>query len=91
MQQINTYCFTFAAKVEFSQQISSIIQKEFSMELANWEKDVHEIEERLHQALKWLHMLRYAIISALYNKKEVQVCNGNPCHSCYFQLHSFQL
>lgn len=60
------------AKVEFSQRIASIIQNEFSTELTNRERDVYEIEERLHQALKWLHMLRYAIVSAFYNKKEVQ-------------------
>jgi hypothetical protein len=91
MQQIHTYFFALAAKVEFSQRIASIIQNEFSTELTNRERDVYEIEERLHQALKWLHMLRYAIVSAFYNKKEVQVCNGNPSGPCYFQLHSYHL
>ena len=91
MQQIKTYCFVFAAKVEFSQRILSIIQKEFSTEFTNREKDVLEIEDRLHQALKWLHTLRYVVVSAFYNKKEVQVCNGNPHCTSYFRLHSYQL
>jgi len=90
VQQIKTYCFVFLAKVEFSQRISSIIQKEFSTELTNREKDVLEVEDRLHQALKWLHTLRYVIVSALYNKKEVQVCNGNPHCTSYFRLHFYQ-
>jgi hypothetical protein len=81
----------FAAKVEFSQRISSIIQKEFSTELTSREKDMHDIEDRLHQALKWLHMLRYAIVSSFYNKKEVQVCNGNPFGPFCFQFHLYQL
>ena len=76
--------------MEFSQRISSIIQKECSTELTNREKDVFEIEDRLHQALKWLHTLRYVIVSAFYNKKEVQVCNGNPHCTSYFRLHSYQ-
>jgi len=90
VQQIKTYCFAFAAKVEFSHRISSIIQKEFSTELTSREKDVLEIEDRLHQALKWLHTVRYVIVSAFYNKKEVQVSNGNPHCTCYFRLHSYQ-
>lgn len=60
------------AKAEFSQRISAIIQKEFSTELANREKDVHEIQERLHQAQNTLHVLRHAIVSAFYNKRQVQ-------------------
>jgi hypothetical protein len=68
-------CFAFPAKAEFSHRISAIIQKEFSSELASRDKDVHEIQERLHQAQKLMHVLRYVIVSAFYNKKQVQVCN----------------
>jgi hypothetical protein len=69
--------FLIVAKAEFSQRISAIIQKEFSTELSDREKDVHEIQERLHQAQKTLHILRYIIVSACYNKKQVQVSNGS--------------
>lgn len=65
--------FLFPAKAEFSQRISSIIQKEFSSEIASREKDIHEIQERLHQAQKLLHMLRYVIVTTFYNKKQIQV------------------
>jgi hypothetical protein len=70
-------CVVFIAKAEFSQRISAIIQKEFSTELASREKDVHEIQGRLHQAQKMLHVLRQAIVSVFYNKRQVQVCNGS--------------
>jgi hypothetical protein len=70
-------CSVFIAKTEFSQRISAIIQKEFSTELASREKDVYEIQERLHQAQKALHILRHAVVYAFYNKRSVQVCNGS--------------
>ncbi|XP_069692593.1 uncharacterized protein D12 isoform X2 [Periplaneta americana] len=59
------------AKAEFSQRVSAIIQKEFGAELASRERDAHEIQERLHQAQKTLHMLRYVVVSTFYNKKQV--------------------
>jgi hypothetical protein len=77
-------CPVFVAKAEFSQRISAIIEKEFSTELANREEDIHEIQKRLHQAQKTLHLLRYAIVSAFYNKKQVQVCNVSLFPSSLF-------
>ncbi|EZA53024.1 YEATS domain-containing protein [Ooceraea biroi] len=56
-----------------ARKITAIVEKEFSLEIDLKEKEVLEIQERLHQALKIFHLLRYAIISNFYNHKQCQV------------------
>ncbi|KAJ9586306.1 hypothetical protein L9F63_020014 [Diploptera punctata] len=59
------------AKVEFSQRVCNIIQREFGSELAKREKEILELQERLQQAQKTLHMLRYVAVASFYDKKQV--------------------
>lgn len=49
------------------------MEKEFSQEIDLKEKEILQIQERLHKALKIFHLLRYVIISNFYNHKHCQV------------------
>ncbi|CAL7933458.1 unnamed protein product [Xylocopa violacea] len=55
-----------------AKKITAIIEKEFSQEIDAKEKEVLEIQERLHKASKVLHLLRYVIVADFYNRKQCQ-------------------
>ncbi|PSN53604.1 YEATS domain-containing protein 2, partial [Blattella germanica] len=57
-------------RAEVSQRVYGIISREFGAELAKREKEVLEIQDRLQEAHKSLHALRFAVVSAFYNKKQ---------------------
>ncbi|XP_015111000.1 YEATS domain-containing protein 2 [Diachasma alloeum] len=63
------------ARTNTSLKITSIIDREFSLEIDAKEKEILEIQEKLDKALKTLHFLRYVIISDFYNRKQ---CLSNP-------------
>lgn len=60
------------ARTSTARKITSIIEREFSEEINAKEKEVLEIQERLHRASKILHLLRYVIVSDFYNRKQCQ-------------------
>ncbi|KAI4499386.1 hypothetical protein M0802_005646 [Mischocyttarus mexicanus] len=53
-------------------KIIEIIEKEFTQEIDTKRNEVLQIQERLHKALKTLHLLRYVIITDFYNRKQCQ-------------------
>ncbi|XP_014607617.1 PREDICTED: uncharacterized protein LOC106788669 isoform X1 [Polistes canadensis] len=55
-----------------ARKITEIIEKEFSQEIDTKQNEVLQIQERLHKALKTLHLLRYVIITDFYNRKQCQ-------------------
>ncbi|XP_046813296.1 uncharacterized protein LOC124421759 [Vespa crabro] len=55
-----------------ARKITAIIEKEFSQEIDAKRNEVLQIQERLHKALKTLHLLRYVIITDFYNRKQCQ-------------------
>ncbi|KYN43498.1 YEATS domain-containing protein 2 [Trachymyrmex septentrionalis] len=56
-----------------AKKITAIIEKEFSLEIDLKEKEILQIQERLHKALKIFHLLRYIIITNFYNRKQCQI------------------
>nr|XP_033336602.1 YEATS domain-containing protein 2 [Megalopta genalis]XP_033336603.1 YEATS domain-containing protein 2 [Megalopta genalis]XP_033336604.1 YEATS domain-containing protein 2 [Megalopta genalis]XP_033336605.1 YEATS domain-containing protein 2 [Megalopta genalis]XP_033336606.1 YEATS domain-containing protein 2 [Megalopta genalis] len=60
------------ARSNTAKKITAIIEKEFSLEINTKEKEVLEIQERLHRASKALHFLRYVIVADFYNRKQCQ-------------------
>ncbi|KZC05694.1 YEATS domain-containing protein 2 [Dufourea novaeangliae] len=58
------------ARSNTAKKITAIIEKEFSQEINAKEKEVLEIQERLHRASKALHFLRYVIVADFYNRKQ---------------------
>lgn len=48
------------------------MDREFSKEIEAKEKEILEVQERLHKALKIFHLLRYVIITNFYNRKQCQ-------------------
>ncbi|XP_017875538.1 uncharacterized protein LOC108622273 [Ceratina calcarata] len=60
------------ARTSTARKITSIIEREFSEEINAKEKEVLEIQERLHRASKIIHLLRYVIVSDFYNRKQCQ-------------------
>ncbi|XP_024945386.1 uncharacterized protein LOC107272294 isoform X2 [Cephus cinctus] len=61
------------ARANTARKITDIVEKEFSKEIDTKEKEVLQIQNRLHKALKTLHLLRYVIITDFYNRKQCQV------------------
>lgn len=55
-----------------ARKITAIIEKEFSQEIDTKKNEVLQIQEKLHKALKTLHLLRYVIITDFYNRKQCQ-------------------
>lgn len=49
------------------------MEKEFAREIDSKEKEILQIQERLHKALKSFHLLRYVIITNFYNRKQCQI------------------
>ncbi|XP_076625654.1 YEATS domain containing 2 homolog D12 [Colletes latitarsis] len=60
------------ARSNTAKKITTIIEREFSQEINTKEKEVLEIQERLHRASKALHLLRYVIVADFYNRKQCQ-------------------
>ncbi|CAK9801294.1 YEATS domain-containing protein 2 [Anthophora plagiata] len=60
------------ARSSTARKITAIIEREFSQEINTKEKEVLEIQERLHRASKILHLLRYVIVADFYNRKQCQ-------------------
>ncbi|KAG7200954.1 hypothetical protein KM043_003314 [Ampulex compressa] len=60
------------ARSNTARKITAIVEKEFSQEIKAKEKEILDIQERLHRALKTLHLLRYVIITDFYNRKQCQ-------------------
>lgn len=49
------------------------MEKEFAREIDLKEKEIFQIQETLHKALKSFHLLRYVIITNFYNRKQCQI------------------
>lgn len=49
------------------------MEKEFAREIESKEKEIFQIQETLHKALKNFHFLRYVIITNFYNRKQCQI------------------
>lgn len=49
------------------------MEKEFAREIDLKEKEIFQIQETLHKALKNFHLLRYVIITNFYNRKQCQI------------------
>lgn len=60
------------ARANTANKITAIIEKEFTKEIDEKEKEVLEIQNRLHKALKTLHLLRYVVVTDFYNRKQCQ-------------------
>ncbi|XP_070165829.1 uncharacterized protein D12 [Polyergus mexicanus] len=56
-----------------ARKITAIVEKEFAREIDSKEKEILQIQERLHKALKSFHLLRYVIITNFYNRKQCQI------------------
>ncbi|KAK9300376.1 hypothetical protein QLX08_006917 [Tetragonisca angustula] len=67
------------ARSSTARKITAIIEKEFSQEISAKEKEVLEIQERLHRATKIIHLLRCVIVADFYNRKQCHNSqNGEP-------------
>ncbi|XP_006560274.1 YEATS domain-containing protein 2 isoform X2 [Apis mellifera] len=73
------------ARTSTAKKINAIIEKEFSQEINTKEKEVLEIQERLHRATKILHLLRYVIVADFYNRKQCQ--NSQNGETKQTQIH----
>ncbi|XP_076292514.1 YEATS domain containing 2 homolog D12 [Lasioglossum baleicum] len=73
------------ARNNTAKKITAIIEKEFSQEINTKEKEVLEIQERLHRASKALHFLRYVIVADFYNRKQCQ--NSQNGEAKQTQIH----
>lgn len=65
--------FLFLARNTTAKKITAIVEKEFSREIDLKEKEILQIQERLHKTLKIFHLLRYIIITNFYNRKQCQI------------------
>ncbi|XP_012274061.1 YEATS domain-containing protein 2 [Orussus abietinus] len=64
------------ARANAARTITDIVEREFSREIDSKEKEVLLIQDRLHKALKTLHLLRYVVITDFYNRKQCLPSNG---------------
>ncbi|KAH0547071.1 YEATS domain-containing protein 2 isoform X1 [Cotesia glomerata] len=64
--------FEEAALINKIKRINPIIEREFDRSINEKEKEILLINDRLHEAIRTLSLLRYAIISEFYNRKECQ-------------------
>lgn len=73
------YFYFVLARSSTARKITAIIEKEFCEEINAKEKEVLEIQERLHRASKIIHLLRYVIVADFYNRKQCHNSqNGEP-------------
>ena len=73
------------ARSSTARKITAIIEREFSQEINTKEKEVLELQERLHRASKILHLLRYVIVADFYNRKQCQ--NSQNGEAKQTQIH----
>ncbi|XP_011297531.1 YEATS domain-containing protein 2 [Fopius arisanus] len=73
------------ARTNASRKITSIIDREFSLEIDTKEKEILQIQDKLDKALKTLHFLRYVIISDFYTRKQCLV--NPPSETKQIRLH----
>ncbi|XP_043280545.1 YEATS domain-containing protein 2 [Venturia canescens] len=84
--------FEETARANVARKITAIVEKEFSQEIEAKEKEILEIDEKLHNALKTLHFLRYVIITDFYNRKQCQAapsvgeCKQTQIHPAIKQM-----
>lgn len=82
---INSCLILFLARSSTARKITAIIEREFSQEIDVKEKEVLEIQDRLHRASKVLHLLRYVIVADFYNRKQCQ--NSQNGEAKQTQIH----
>lgn len=75
------------ARANTANKIVSIVEREFSKDIDDKEKEVLEIQNRLHKALKTLHLLRYVVITDFYNRKQCQASQSQSTESKQTQIH----
>ncbi|KAG8039473.1 hypothetical protein G9C98_008116 [Cotesia typhae] len=68
-----------------TKRINTIIEREFDRSINEKEKEILLINDRLHEAIRTLSLLRYAIISEFYNRKECQ--GGTNSDSKQARIH----
>ncbi|KAK1129908.1 hypothetical protein K0M31_019608 [Melipona bicolor] len=73
------------ARSSTARKITAIIEREFSQEINAKEKEVLEIQERLHRATKIIHLLRCVIVADFYNRKQCH--NSQNGESKQTQIH----
>ncbi|KYN03579.1 YEATS domain-containing protein 2 [Cyphomyrmex costatus] len=71
--QVQQKIYEENARNTTAKKITAIIEKEFSLEIDLKEREILQIQERLHKALKIFHLLRYVIITNFYNRKQCQI------------------
>ncbi|XP_034950043.1 YEATS domain-containing protein 2 [Chelonus insularis] len=69
-ENIQQQLYEEIARKNASEKIKEIIDKEFSREIDEKEEELLLIQDRLHSALKTLHLLRYVIVTDYYNRKQ---------------------
>lgn len=73
------------ARSSTARKITAIIEREFSQEINAKEKEVLEVQERLHRATKIIHLLRCVIVADFYNRKQCH--NSQNGESKQTQIH----
>ncbi|CAL1677638.1 unnamed protein product [Lasius platythorax] len=71
--QVQQEIYEENARNTTARKITAIVEKEFAQEIDLKEKEILQIQERLHKALKTFHLLRYVIITHFYNRKQCQI------------------
>ncbi|XP_014472124.1 PREDICTED: YEATS domain-containing protein 2 [Dinoponera quadriceps] len=61
------------ARNSTAKKITAIIEKEFSQDINQKQKEILQIQERLNKSLRTLHFLRYVIITDYYNRKQCEL------------------
>ncbi|XP_029673220.1 YEATS domain-containing protein 2 [Formica exsecta] len=72
-EQVQQKIYEENARNTTARKITAIVEKEFAREIDSKEKEILQIQERLHKALKSFHLLRYVIITNFYNRKQCQI------------------
>ncbi|XP_029165953.1 YEATS domain-containing protein 2 [Nylanderia fulva] len=71
--QVQQKIYEENARNTTARKITAIVEKEFGKEIELKEKEILQIQERLHKALKTFHLLRYLIITKFYDRKQCQI------------------
>ncbi|XP_057321667.1 uncharacterized protein LOC130665349 [Microplitis mediator] len=65
------------ALINKTKRVNGVIEREFDKSIEEKEKEILLINDRLHEAIRTLSLLRYAIVSEFYNRKECQGASGS--------------
>ncbi|EFN76583.1 YEATS domain-containing protein 2 [Harpegnathos saltator] len=68
--QVQQKIYEENARNSTARKIIAIVEKEFSREIDLKQKEILQIQDRLHKSLKTLHFLRYVIVTDFYNRKQ---------------------